>query len=88
MKFNCNEPVGNKEKKCQTVLTSAHSPTASLRGGVPALAVGAAVGRPRVGAVAEATVHALGGAGRPRRPLRPTARGGWKKEKFGHLSRM
>ena len=56
-----------------SLLTSAHAAAAALRGRVPALALRAAVGRPRVGAVAEAAAHALRRARRPRRPLGPPA---------------
>ena len=62
--------------------TSAHAPAAPLGDGVPALAGRAAVGRPRVGAVAEPPVHALGRAGGPRRPLGPSSRGSWKRIAF------
>ena len=63
-------------------LTSAHAAAAALGGRVPALAQRAAVGRPRVGAVAEAPVHALRRARRPRRPLGPPARGRCKGRGF------
>ena len=73
------------DSKRQLCLTSAHVPAAPLRGGIPALAVCAAVGRPGVGAVAEAPVDTLGRARRPRRPLCPSARGSWSKDTFSNF---
>ena len=67
--------INRKERIQLNHLTSAHIPAAPLRGGIPALAVCAAVGRPGVGAVAEAPVHALGRARGPRRPFCPSAGG-------------